>query len=78
MSITQSEALQMAREANRWAANQTDDSYDFPQIRDERLVQAAYQRGLEDAATLVREHVWHSQDQERAVAAIRTLKGGKQ
>lgn len=47
--ITQDEALQLAREANRWAANQTDDSYDYPQIRDERLAQAAYQRGLSDA-----------------------------
>lgn len=45
--IDRDEALQMAREANRWAANQTDDIYDYLQIRDERLVQAAYQRGQE-------------------------------
>lgn len=43
--MTREDIIRMAREANRYAASQTDDSLDFPLIRDERfaaLVSATY------------------------------------
>lgn len=53
--MTRDEVLKMAREANVYASHQTDDSYDWHQIRDERFAAlvAAHER---EACVMIVEH----------------------
>lgn len=48
--MTRDEVLKMAREANVYASHQTDDSYDWHQIRDERFAALVAQHEREQCA----------------------------
>ena len=43
--MNRDDVTRWAREANRYASNQTNDSHDWQEIRDERFAKAAYAAG---------------------------------
>lgn len=50
--MTPDEIIEAAREANKYACNQTDDSYDWQNIRDERFATLVRNAALEEAAVV--------------------------
>ena len=72
--MTPYEIIEAAREANKYACNQTDDSYDWQNIRDERFATLVRNAALEEAA-VVCEAI--GQDAKNALrSAYRTLAQG--
>lgn len=50
--MTRNDIIRMAREANRYASNQTGDSYEWQEIRDERFAALVAAQEREECAKL--------------------------
>jgi hypothetical protein len=54
--MTQEDIIRMAREANRYASNQTGDSFEWQEIRDERFAALAAAAEREACADICDQH----------------------
>ena len=75
--------IELAKQANRYASNQTNDSHDWQSIRDERFAALVRAAALEEAAGVcdqqnrlqLNQHIMRCLDE--CAAAIRALKTGE-
>ena len=74
--MTQEDILRMAREANRYASNQTGDSFEWQGIRDERFAALVAAAEREACADICDQHASVEGIAQRCADAIRAR--GKQ
>lgn len=84
--MTRDDILRMAREAGRWATNQTGDTYEWNVLRDERFAALVAAAEREECANLIDEtHEWRGKgwvsyldaDTKRAISTAIRARGTK-